>query len=296
MRFWASIPLLVVLALPCNAASQSMPESRIAKEAIAKQSEPIPETYSDTFRMLKAWLDTEERDELVRLFAVGDVRGPDLMAACGSEGNEIAEAAFITLQLLGKSECESCADSLSPKLHTALSCGANLTDGDFDRIEKWYAKRHTRNGFKCGKDYEPPFTPLDDSLLYALILDGSPRSKSVLNRMRALEKACAWRPTILGEILEQAQLFIAAAKGIGDTLRIEPRISESSIRGSAFYLPTEYREDSKVEVLARNTTGDRILLEVSYRCGRLCGSGYYVVLRKDGPAWHYAVIRMAWIS
>jgi hypothetical protein len=69
---------------------------------------------------------------------------------------------------------------------------------------------------------------------------------------------------------------------------------DKSVRASAFFLPTEYRKYSKVALLAR--TDDRILLDVSYTCGRLCGRGYFVVLRRAGPVWRYCVIRMAWIS
>jgi hypothetical protein len=39
-----------------------------------------------------------------------------------------------------------------------------------------------------------------------------------------------------------------------------------------------------------------MLVEVSYSCGKSCGRGYLVVLRKEGTAWQYALIRMAWIT
>jgi hypothetical protein len=280
------ISLVVTLALVC-----------ISNTSLAEQAAPISETYSDTLRMLKAWVDSDETEDFARLSADADTRAPDLMAACRSGGEEIAGAAFQTLQFLGKSECESCADLFSNKHKTALVCGPDLTERDFERVERWWAKRQTRNGFKCGKDYEP-LTPLDDSVIYALILDGSPRSQSLLNGMHRLEKTCvaADETTILGEILEHAQAHVLVAKGIGNTLRIEPQVSEASIRAAAFWLPREYQQKSKVEVLAHNRTGDRILFQVSYYCGPLCGSGYYVVLRKDGLTWRYAVIKMAWIS
>jgi hypothetical protein len=59
-------------------------------------------------------------------------------------------------------------------------------------------------------------------------------------------------------------------------------------------LPADYRKDSEVKVLAR--TENRILLEASYTYGMRSGQGYWVVLRKDGLVWQYAVIEMAWIS
>lgn len=87
-----------------------------------------------------------------------------------------------------------------------------------------------------------------------------------------------------------------AAKQVGHNLRVEPDKRKRSIRGSAFFLPQKYRKDSEVELIARNRARNRILLEVSDRCGRHCGEGYYIVLRKDGTDWHDALIRMAWIS
>jgi hypothetical protein len=83
---------------------------------------------------------------------------------------------------------------------------------------------------------------------------------------------------------------------IGHDLKIEPDHVEQSIRRSAFFLPLEHRKNSSVTVLARNSTDNRMLVEVSYSCGKSCGRGYLVVLQKDGPVWQYALIRMAWIT
>jgi len=241
--------------------------------------------------MLKAWLDTEESHEMARLFSVGNARASDLIGACRGADDEIATAAFLTLQLLGKSDCEPCVDSLSRRHgELLLSCTSSLTNVDFERIEQWSAKTRALSLSRCGGEDEPR---IDDSLVYALILDGSPHSHSALKRMVAAERVCKETDTIVGETLEQWRSLVAAAKEIGRDLKLEPDIHKA-IRASAFFLPSEYRKDSKVEVLAR--ADHRILLEVSYNCGRLCGRGYYVALRKDGPVWQYAVIRMAWIS
>jgi len=297
MAIRTHVSLILLLTFTCSALAQSKSESSAPKGALERQSGSTSKTYTDTLRMIKAWLETEENDELARLFAIGDVRVSDLMTACHSTDEKIAEVALLTLQLLGKSECESCPDSISRKHYgLALACAGHVGDADFKRIQEWWAKKRTLSGYQCGKDYEP-LTEVDDSLVYALILDGSPRSKSVLDDMLAFEKACApGHTTITGEILEQAQSLIAEANEIGRDLKFDPNTLENSIRASAFCLPLKYRKDSDVEVIAHSKTDDRILLEVSYRCGMLCGRGYYVVLRKDGTVWQYAVIRMAWIS
>jgi hypothetical protein len=291
------ISLLLLLTFTCSARAQSKPHASGASRDINQQPGSPSETYNDTIRMIKAWRETEENAELGRLFAIGDLRTSDLLAACRSADDEIASAAFITLQLLGKSECVPCGSAIA-RMHNGLAfvCGASITDADFTRIEKWLAKKQTGRGYECGEDYEP-LTPLDDSVVYALILQGSPRSRLILKRMLAIEKACvAEGTTIIGEVLSQAESLIVAAKRVGHNINFEPGTLERVIRPSAFFLPSGYREDSRVEMIAHNKTGDRILLEVSYRCGLLCGSGYWVVLQKDGIGWQYAVIGMAWIS
>jgi hypothetical protein len=289
----AHIPLL--LALACSVGDQAVlvikgSDNHLANEAAAQDSASTSGTYSDTLRMLNAWLDTDEDEQIARLFSVGDTRTSDLLAACRSADDGIAGAAFLTLQMLGKGDSE-CADSVWQK-HTGLtfSGAENLSVAEFDRIEQWLAKKRSRSSYECGGEDEPL---IDDSLVYALILNGSPRSESVLTGMRRLERACAVTDTIAGETLEQAQSLISEAKEIGHDLTLDRNIHKS-VRASAFFLPPEYRKGSNVAVLAR--TDDRILLDVSYVCGRLCGRGYFVVLRRAGPVWNYSLIRMARIS
>src|SRR4029077_17716757 len=122
--------------------------------------------------MLKAWFSpskpSAKDDQIARLFSIGDTRTSDLLAACRSADDEVARAAFLTLQLLGESDNGRCTDSVEHK-HTGLafSGAANLNIAEFERIERWLAKKHTRNSYECGED-----DPLiDDSLVYALILD-----------------------------------------------------------------------------------------------------------------------------
>lgn len=292
--------LLLLLTSTFSARAQSKPPSSVPNRAITQEPSSMSETYNDTLRMIKAWRETEENPELARLFAVGDLRTSDLSAACNDADEEIASTAFLTLQLLGKPECLPCGDTISEKHKGGLAfvCGTSLTETDFKRIELWLAKKHTSNGYECGAEDEyEPLTPMDDSVVYALILDGSPRSKLILKRMLAIERACVvGGTTIIGEVLSQAKSLIVAAKGAGSNLKFESDTLEGVVRSSAFFLPSKYRKGSEIEVIAHNKGDDRILLEVSYRCGRLCGSGYWVVLRKEGTVWQYAVVGMAWIS
>jgi len=293
------VSLLLLLTFTSSTLAQSKQQSSAANRAITQQPGSISETYSDTIGMIKAWTATEENNELGRLFAIGDLRASDLLVVCNDADEEIASSAYLVLQLLGKSECLPCGETISQKhKDVPFTCGTNIADVDFNRIERWLAKKDKGNGYECGEEDEyEPLTPLADSLVYALILDGSPRSRLILKHMLAIEKACvAEGTTIIGEILTQAESLIVAAKENGQNLEFEPDTLEGVIRSAAFFLPSEYRKDSQIEVIAHNTANDRILLEISYRCGRLCGSGYYVVFQKDGTVWRYASIGMAWIS
>jgi len=290
---------MVLFAVTCSARAQSPVQSSAAGLTTAGQSGSNSETYSDTLAMVKAWRETDENKELARLFAIGDLRASDLLVVCSDADEEIASSAFLVLHLLGKPECLPCGETISQK-HKGVpfTCGTDIADADFNRIERWLAEKHKGNGYDCGEEDEyEPLTPLDDSLVYALILDGSQRSRLILKDMLAIEKACvAEGTTIIGEVASQAESLIVAAKENAHNLQFEPNTLEGVIRSSVFFLPSEYREDSQIEVIAHNKADDRILLEVSYRCGRLCGSGYYVVLQKSATVWGYASIGMAWIS
>jgi len=299
MRIPIWVWLIVLFGVTYGARAQCPPQSSAADLGTTRQSGSNSETYSDTLAMVKAWHETDENKELGRLFAIGDLRAADLSVVCNDADEEIASSAFLVLHLLGKSECLPCGETISQK-HKGVpfTCEADIADADFSRIEVWLAKKHKSNGFDCGEEDEyEPLTPLDDSLVYALILDGSQRSRLILKDMLAIEKACVSEgTTIIGEVVSQAESLIVAAKEKAHNLEFEPSTLERVIRSSAFFLPSEYREDSQIEVIAHNKADDLILLEVSYRCGRLCGSGYYVVLQKNGTTWRYASIGMAWIS
>ena len=294
MKLRVCEPLLLLLTLTCSTSAQTTQLSSAGRGNAARQTRHNSATYGDTLKMLKTWLESDKNVDLARLFTMGDARSSDLLAACHSTNDKTASAAFFVLRLLGKSESLDCGNAISRKhKRLAFACGLNFTNADFKRIEEWLAKKRAEKGCECGDDSEP-IEPAD-SLVYALVLDGSSRSKSILVRLLAISKACAWENTI-SDPLEQAQSLIEAAREIGHNMRFEPDTLESVIRDSAFFLPPEHRKESRVEIIAHNKTGDHILLEVSYRCGLLCGRGYYAVLQKDGNTWQYALITMTWIS
>ncbi len=288
---WRCISVAVLLIYPV------LLDSQVAPKSIEKEPPSTSHTYNDTVETIKKWLESEKKDDLAHLLKTGEARPSDLVMACRNSDEEIAGAAYETLLLLGKPECEPCADSMSQmRGGLAIACSESISEADFERTESWMATKHRGTGYECGEDYDP-LTPMDVSVVYALILDGSFRARSVLDDMRGLEKACVpEETTINGEVLERAPSLITAARSAGHNLNVEPNRLIRSVRASAFFLPEKYRQDSTVEIIARNKARNTILLEVSYLCGNLCGAGYHVLLRKDGADWHYAMITMAWIS
>lgn len=238
MKMRTFLSLLLIFAFACSTRAQSKPQSSAADRTITQQSGSNSETYSDTLAMVKAWSETEESDELGRMFAVGDLRTSDLLTVCNDADEEIASFAFHVLQLLGKSECLPCGETISRKHNDVpFMCEANIADANFNRIERWLAKKKNGSGYECAPEGEyEPLTPMDDSVVYALILDGSPRSRSILNRMDAIENACGVdHNTIIGEILEQAQSLI---KNWLSTWRSKLRPWRNGLALSSMVLPS----------------------------------------------------------
>lgn len=290
MKLRARLSLLLSLAFLLSATAQTMPASSDDKEQAGPQARALSTTYADTLRLLKRWPGSENDADLARLFEVGDSRAPDLLTACHSEGRKAAATAFYVLKLLGKPECLDCGKWISRR-HKGLTfvCESNLSEGDFKRIEGWLNGKNTQKGYECGY-----YEGFDDSIIYALVLEGSPRSRLLLRRMLAFAEVCIGGYRL--EDLRNAQSLVEDANRIGHDLRFEPDNLEGALRPSAFFIPAKYRDQSSVRLIAYNKARSRILLEVSYGCGLNCGSGYHVVLRKDGAIWQYAVLTMTWIS
>jgi hypothetical protein len=293
MKLSMFAPLLLLSAIGY------VPPARVDRPALDPlppliSAPPRSHSYDETVGMLKDWLRSDGNSRLVPLFAYGDARSSDLLNACRTESDETANSAFMTLQLLGSSECQPCADSFSQK-HGGplLACAPHLGEAGFQRIDRWWSGYRTRKGYRCGKEEG---WRIDDALVYALILDGSPRALATLNRSLALQKTCGEYVTIERETLERAPELVREAKQVGHDLKIGPDRVEESVRRSAFFLSREQRKHSKVNVLARNSTDTKMLVEVSYSCGKSCGRGYLVVLEKDGDVWQYALVRTAWVT
>lgn len=249
----------------------------------------------DTVRLLTQWNGDDEA-VLASLFASGDTRIKDLVEACDSQDMALHGEAYLILYLIGSPEARACVTGL----HTddgkiaALAPADSLTSEDFEALEHLFRRRTCEQNASC-KEEDAPL--VDESLSYALVLDGSPRAMTLLGRVATLSKACHTEDLIGSDVASNSALLRREAQSITRHLSLQSSTFESQVRESAFFIPANARSDAGVKLLARNQTDTRMLLEVSYHCGMLCGSGYYVVLKKNSAGtWDYALIERAWIS
>lgn len=255
-------------------------------------AEEHPQT--DTAQVLATWEDLDET-VLASLFATGESRLEDLVNICNGKDQELHAKAYLVLYLIGSPEARACASGLQYDNQPAVfAAGDMLSEEDFAKLEKLFAIKRQRQQPTCNEDDVPV---VDESLSYALVLDGSPRSIHLLRNMAAQFKTCDAEGLITSEIAVHADALQREARTLARDIAIDSDAFESRIRHSAFFIPAEFRTDASVQLLARNETNSRMLMEVSYRCGMLCGSGYYVVLKKNSAGtWDYVLITRAWIS
>jgi hypothetical protein len=103
----------------------------------------------------------------------------------------------------------------------------------------------------------------------------------LLGRMSSLAKASHDEENIVFDVAIRSKTLALQAKNSVRSLKLDGGTFEESLRKSIFFVPADQRDDSEIKLLARNSNDNRMLVEVSYICGRLCGSGYYIVLRKN---------------
>lgn len=290
MRSRTSIALLTLLGFMRLTDAQAKPISAYVLSADHQHS-PISSTYDDTLHLLKEWenggRDAADHAEAV-LLKEGNTRAADLLAACTGTRGDVPYLAFDFLRFLNVDGIERCAGALERKYGGLLYSGAaGLSDFDLDRIDRWLAQKRTPNGYNCDvcKRIFPP--AIDDALVYALILNGSTRARSILKRAHAFADSCMGGDVLF--LIRSADSLIAPAKEMGHGLNIEPNIGES-VRASAFFLPAESRVASKSMVQVLSRSNNRILLKIRYHVGFFGGGIYYVVLMRDGPLWQYALI------
>ncbi len=249
---------------------------------------------TETARILADWDDTDE-NVLASLFATGDSRVGDLVKICRGRDQELHAKAFLVLDLIGSPETRACASGLeSDDQPVVLGTSDTLSQDDYAKLEELFADERQKKQLACSEEDVPA---IDESLSYALILDGSSRSISLLKRMAAKFKACKVEDLLSSEIVVNADALERDARTSAHNLVLESETFESQLRHSVSFIPPELRSNASIRLLARNRQDTRMLVEVSYRSGMKCGSGYYVVLRKtSNNTWNYALIERAWIS
>lgn len=251
-----------------------------------------PEADSSTVTLLKRW-DGDADATLSTLFATGLSRELELAEVCHGEDQELHAKAYFVLLLIGSTATADCAHNLSVEGQPSiLLTGDVLTEADLDRVNKLVVDSCERNQ-DCKKDDCPE---VDESLGYALMLNGSNRALTLAKRIAALFKTCH------GEDLMAAEPFLKPesmrnAPSNTRNLQLDAANFAMVMKQSAFFVPEDWQKAVSVKLLARNEEGGRMLLEISYRCGMRCGSGYYVVLKKNAAGnWDYVLVSRAWIS
>jgi len=254
-----------------------------------------PHADSETLKLLKTW-DGDDQSTLATLFATGQSREPELAEVCHDKDQELHAKAYFVLLIIGGIATADCAKNLNFEGESPmLLSGDILTGADLDRVEKLIVENPCKDDRGC-KKHDDDCPQLDESIGYGLILNGSNRAFTLAKRIATLFKTCR------GEGLMAAEPFLKTesmrdAPSKTRNLHLDTASFESVMKQSAFFVPEDRQKDVSVELLARNETDSRMLVEVSYRCGMLCGSGYYVVLKKNtAGTWDYVLVSRAWIS
>ena len=249
---------------------------------------------SETAKLLKKW-DGDDEATLATLFATGRSRERELAEVCHNGDQDLRGEAYSVLLLIGSAETAGCVENLDLEGKPAvLATGDELQTQDFEHIERVLNQTPCQRKQDCKGEDDCPL--IDESTSYALALDGSARALTLLKRIAALFKACHGEDLIIG----QGSLTVESIQDVRSrtrNLQLDTANFESLLKQSAFFVPEDQQKAVSVALLARNETNSRMLVEVSYRCGMLCGSGYYVVLKKNSAGkWDYALISRAWIS
>jgi|SRR5579864_17284 len=254
-------------------------------------------SYSQTLQALSAWdgMGDDQAGHLAAFFAKGNGMVPDLLQACKTGDEDIVARAYGLLLMIGSNKTEECASRVheedSPVM---LATSDQISEADFTKLEQLFRSQPCENSGKCKQEDLPL---VDESVVYALVLDGSKRARTVLNRMSKLAKASKSEDMLGFDVASNAEALISQAQERAHNLTLEPSTFEELLRQSIFFLQDSVRGTAGIKLLARNASDDRMLLTVFYTCGMLCGSGYYVVLKRNpNGTWDYALIMRAWIS
>jgi len=277
--------LLIAFALSCCGQIYSQKESVTSS------------TYPQTLQTLSKWdgMGDDESADLATFFANGEGLAPDLLEACATSDEDIGPKAYLLLLLIGSDSTRECANRLHQEDPPAMLLTADhFSEADFGRLEHLFRPRACEDSGKC-KEEDMPL--IDESIVYGLVLDGSARAEKLLTRRSKLAKSSNSSDMLPFEVASHADALVAEARHAAHGLKPVPTSFEDVLRQSLFFLKSDVRQTAEIKPLARNIQDSRMLIAVSYTCGILCGSGYYIVLKKnDEGSWDYVLIVRAWIS
>ena len=285
VKIGIAVTLLVAFAWLCSERANSQ----------AENSDPA--TYSETLQALSRWdgMGDDDNRDLAAFFANGDRLVPNFVLTCRTAGEDTQAKAYIMLLLIGSDKAAECAGRLRQEdPPSLLRTSDELSETEFLKLERLFRPRPCEKSGNCKPDDLPL---VDESIIYGLVLDGSPRAQTLLSRMSKLAKASNSSDMLGFDAASHSNVLVEEARLVAHDMIFEASTFEKVFRSSLFFLPKERRAGADVKLLARNANDNRMLVTVSYTCGMLCGSGYYIVLKRNKEgSWDYALIMRAWIA
>jgi hypothetical protein len=128
-----------------------------------------------------------------------------------------------------------------------------------------------------------------DQYIYALALDGSPKAKALLHK---LKKGAG---TIDDSTVGGRAIRLTTA-GHAERVLIGQRDLATLVSKNAFFITAKDRPFTSAKLLGLNGTKDKALIEMYINRGRLAEEWYHIVLSKRGRGWKFFSITQVAVS
>lgn len=240
-------------------------------------------TYQNTRKMLSAMDDVRsDSDKLAALFKVGDERIQDLIRALDDPDSDISLRAQVVIRYLGNAEGMKGLTEWYSKQPNGYTIAGPVPSP----LSEWDFKIINTNALSKSPE---TWGDLDVQYIYALAVDDSEKSKTVLNAMikraNGIEES-----TFLGRAIKQVQTgrprdLITGEKGLAKL-----------VLDNAFFVSAGDHKHATARLLALNGNKNKALIEVYINRGRLAEEWYHVVMKKCGQRWKFFSITPVAVS
>jgi hypothetical protein len=228
-------------------------------------------TYRDTLKLLsKMRSPNVDKEELAKLFKIGDERITDLVKALDDPQPDISRRAQIVIRYLGNTigvmglyEWYSRKDQFP----VAGPIPIPLSEWDYKVISTSYT------GSKRDWTRAEPY-------IFALALDDSPRARNALEEL-IRGKGDLSEPTVINHAIKAVRTSQPAK-----TLAGKKVLAELVLKNAFFVSPDDWKYAS-ARLLALNGAKDKGLVEVYINRGVLSEEWYHVVVQKCEKGWRF---------